>query len=94
MDLKLGMELLPISKLLNRVGGLGRNVVSRMKITSYLLFYDLAEYQLLLLYNPISSPFLMIWDTWMEDWTYPEQHFGPARLNLLLINPTLSPYRP
>jgi len=45
MDLKLGMGLLPISKLLNRVGGLGRNVVSRMKITSYLLFYDLAIYQ-------------------------------------------------
>jgi hypothetical protein len=44
MDLKLGMGLLPISKLLNRVGGLGRNVVSRMKITSYLLFYDLAVY--------------------------------------------------
>jgi len=45
MDLKLGMGLLPISKLLNRVGELVRNVVSRMKITSYLLFYDLAIYQ-------------------------------------------------
>ena len=42
MDLILGRGLLPISKLLNRVGGLGRNVVSRMMITSYLLFYDLA----------------------------------------------------
>jgi hypothetical protein len=44
MDPKLGMELLPIPKLLNRGGGSRRNVVSRMKIASYLLFYDLAVY--------------------------------------------------